>query len=237
MKKKLLAIAIMLAMVFAFTACGGGSSEEAAEPEEQVAIEEGIKGNVTADDTRDTKQALLYMVIDKSGSMYNNGLEEGVRAGLQEVKTAVNGAAEVNWIQTAITFFGSTLDMRPFQYGDCIDISYEANEPKTRLFDAVVESSKNMVSQYDKLKPIHKLKGTMMIYTDGEENGSEQYELKDVHKYLDELHKRGIIVLVAGFKEVDLAKLGRQFKTEPVEIKDSHQIRKYMKFVSNRVIG
>jgi uncharacterized protein YegL len=213
------------------------ADDNSTEPEEQAVIEEGIKGNVTADDTRDNEQALLYMVIDKSGSMYNNGFEEGVRAGLQEVKTAVNGAKEVNCIQTAMTFFGSTLDMRPFQYGERIDTSYDANEPKTRLFDAVVESSKNMVSQYDKLKPNHKLKGIMMIFTDGEENGSEQYELKDVHKYLDELHKRGIIVLVAGFKEVDLEKLGKQFKTEPVEIKDAHQIRKYMKFVSNRVMG
>ncbi len=34
MKKKLLALALMIAMVFAFAACGNGTSDEAAEPEE-----------------------------------------------------------------------------------------------------------------------------------------------------------------------------------------------------------
>ena len=104
------------------------------EPEEDVEIQQGIKGNISVDDIRDSEQALLYMVIDKSGSMYNNGLEDAVRKGLDDVKRVVNGSKEVKCIQTAMTFFGSSLDMRPFQYGECIDTSYEANEASTRLY-------------------------------------------------------------------------------------------------------
>lgn len=214
------------------------NAEDGSEPEEEITVQEGIKGNVTADDIRDVEQALLYMVIDKSGSMYNNGLEDQVKKGLEDVKRVVNGSKEVKCIQTAMTFFGSTLDMRPFQYGECIDTSYEATENRTRLYDAVVESCKNMVSQYDTLEPTAKVKGVMLIFTDGEENGSEQYrDAKDVQTYLDELVKRKIPYLVAAFKGVDAEKLGREFKTEPIIIDDDHKLRRLMRFVSERALG
>lgn len=207
------------------------------EPEEDVEIQQGIKGNVSVDDIRDSEQALLYMVIDKSGSMYNNGLEDAVRKGLEDVKRVVNGSKEVKCIQTAMTFFGSSLDMRPFQYGECIDTSYEANEASTRLYDAVVESCKNMISQYDTLKPTAKVKGVMLIFTDGFENGSELYhDAKEVQKYLDELRKRDIPYLVASFKGVDENQLARDFKTEPITIDDDHKLRRLMRFVSERAM-
>lgn len=214
------------------------NADDDSEPEEQITVQEGIKGNVSVNDIRDVEQALLYMVIDKSGSMYNNGLEEQVKKGLEDVKRVVNGSREVKCIQTAMTFFGSTLDMRPFQYGECIDTSYEASESKTRLYDAVVESCKNMISQYDTLQPTTKVKGVMLIFTDGGENGSEQYRsAKDVQNYLDELAKRDIPYLVASFKGVDNEQLGSDFKTEPIIIDDDHKLRKLMKFVSKRAMG
>ena len=139
------------------------------EGEAEDAAPKEIEGNVAPEEIRSNLQALLYMVIDKSISMRGNGLEEAVRQGLVDVKRTVNGAKEMDCIQTAMTFFGSTLDMRPFQYGECIDISYEANEPSTRLYDAVVESCQNMVAQYDKLKDnTTAIKGVMFIFTDGE---------------------------------------------------------------------
>ena len=207
------------------------------EPEEDVEIQQGIKGNISVDDIRDSEQAVLYMVIDKSGSMYNNGLEDAVRKGLDDVKRVVNGSKEVKCIQTAMTFFGSSLDMRPFQYGECIDTSYEANEASSRLYDAVVESCKNMISQYDTLKPTAKVKGVMLIFTDGGENGSELYhDAKEVQKYLDELRKRDIPYLVASFKGVDGKQLARDFKTEPITIDDDHKLRRLMRFVSERAM-
>lgn len=213
------------------------NAEDDAEPEEDIEVQQGIKGNISVDDIRDSEQALLYMVIDKSGSMYNNGLEDAVRKGLEDVKRVVNGSKEVKCIQTAMTFFGSTLDMRPFQYGECIDTSYEADEAATRLYDAVVESCKNMISQYDTLKPTAKVKGVMLIFTDGGENGSELYhDAKEVQKYLDELRKRDIPYLVASFKGVDGKQLARDFKTEPITIDDDHKLRRLMRFVSERAM-
>lgn len=206
------------------------------EPEEEIVVERGIKGNITSDQIRSTEQALLYLVVDKSGSMYNNGLEDAVIKGLSDVKDVVNGSKEVNEIQTAMTFFGSSLDMRPFKYGEHIDISYEANEGETRLYDAVVESSKNMMSQYDKLEPQCKVKGVMFIFTDGGENGSKQHSLEDAKKILNEelKKKRDIQVLIAGFEDTGFSvkELGDDLGFEPVVIKDPHKLRRLMKFVS-----
>lgn len=206
--------------------------DEIEEPEEALVVQDGLDGNITVDDIRSTEQALLSIVLDKSGSMYNNGLVQGVKDGLQEVKKVVNGSKESKNIQTAMTFFGSTLDMRPFKYGENIDISYDADEPETRLYDAIVESCNNMVSQYDKLRGECVLKGVMLIFTDGGENGSKDYDLKDAQNALAELEKRGITYIVAAFENADLTRLSEEFEVKPVAIKDEHQLRRLMKFVS-----
>lgn len=200
-----------------------------------------LEGNVAPEDVRANMQALLYMVIDKSISMRGNGLEEAVRQGLEDVKRTVNGSIEVDCIQTAMTFFGSTIEMRPFQYGERIDISYEANEPSTRLYDAVIKSCKNMVDQYDKLEPNAEMKGVMFIFTDGEENNSE-HNLKDLQSAIknmvekDEKTKRNIKLLVAGFEGADIERLAKEFETEPIIINDDHKLRRLMSFVSKTVM-
>ncbi len=202
-----------------------------------------IKGNVSIEEKRDnSKQALLYMVIDKSVSMRGNGLEDAVRQGLADVKRTVNGSKEVDYIQTAMTFFGSSVEMRPFQYGECIDISYEATDSSTRLYDAVIESCQNMVAQYDKFEPTTTVKGVMLVFTDGEENAS-QHSLKELQDTLSQMlgtnlkkdERRDIRFLVATFKGVDVRQLAQEFNTEPIIIDDDHKLRRLMDFVSKNV--
>ena len=72
----------------------------------------------------------------------------------------------------------------------------------------------------------------MLIFTDGEENGSQNYKLKDAQNALAELEKRGIPYIVAAFKDADLSKLAVEFEVTPVEITDEHQLRRLMGFVS-----
>lgn len=214
--------------------------DDTLEPDDDLTIDIGLeeskelKGNIPAGNTRATEQALLYIVVDKSGSMRYNGLEKGVIEGLKEVKKAVNGSKELDYVQTAMTFFGSTLDMRPFRYGENIDISYEANEGATRMYDAIVESANNMLKQHEAMKKeaVHS-KGVMFVFTDGGENGSQQYGLHDVRDSIKEMHERGIRFLVAAFDGMNLSQLGDDLGVEPVPIKDDHQLRKLMAFVSN----
>ena len=209
------------------------NSDDQVETSEETEHSEVLAGNVPIQEVRDTEQSLLSLVIDKSTSMVYNGLANGVRQGLVDVKRVVNGCKEVDCIQTAMTFFGSTLDMRPFQYGEKIDISYEANETSTRLYDAVVESCKNMVAQYDALESHCTVKGVMLIFTDGEENSSEVYRrVEDVQNALDELTTRKIRYLVAAFKGANVEQLAKDFKTEPIIIDDDHKLRRLMRFTS-----
>lgn len=214
------------------------TDEDTREPREEIVVDEGLKGNITNDEVRASTQALLYIVVDKSGSMFNNGLEKGVIKGLEDVKRVVNGSEESRTgIETAMTFFGSTLDMRPFKYGECIDTSYKANESKTRLYDAIVESCKNMIAQYDKLDGDYKVKGSMVIFTDGEENGSEQYNLQDVQSAFEELRSRDIKYLVAAFNGVDLSKLSKDLCVEPFVVKNDHQLRRLLEFTSLKAMA
>ncbi len=212
--------------------------DEEVEPEEELTVDDGLEGNIAKEDVRSTEQSLLYLLVDKSGSMYNNGLEEGVIEGLKEIKDVVNGSVESrDGIQTAMTFFGTSLDMRPFQYGERIDISYRAEDAETHLYDAIVESSKNMVSQYDKLESENKVKGVMLIITDGGENGSQNYTEKDVSKALEELEKRDIPVLLGCFAKADLTAFANKFSyMQKVTFEDGHKLRRMMRFVSLRVM-
>ena len=166
---------------------------------------------------------MLCLVIDNSGSMYNNGLEKAVVDGLELIKETVSKAEERKYIQTSITLFGYKVDMRPFKDGEHIDTSYEAKGYKTRLYGALVESCNNMICQYDYLEPKVKVKGTMFLFTDGEESGSEKYDLQDVKQAIKELEARMIKFVVVAFEGVDSTKLANDFGVEPILIKDYHQ--------------
>ena len=205
------------------------SDEDILEPEEVIETPKGSEGNITPDEVRCCGQDLLYLVIDNSGSMYNNGLENAVVDGLKLAKKTVEGC---KYIQTAITLFGSKLEMRPFKYGVQIDTSYEAKGYKSRLYDAIVESCNNMIYQYDILKTEVKVKGFMLLFTDGGENGSEKYSANDAKQAVRELKARDIRFCVAAFEGFDSNKLAEELEVEPILIEDGHCLRKLMRIVS-----
>lgn len=82
-------------------------------------------------------------------------------------------------------------------------------------------------------KSLGTIKGVMLIFTDGEENGSEVYRrVEDVQNALNELTKREIRYIVAAFKEVNIEQLARDFKTKMIIIDDDYKLRKLMRFTS-----
>ena len=197
-------------------------------------LENVIKGNVTIDELRDKEVNLLYLVIDKSYSMYENGLEKSVKEGLIAVKDFINSLDDKKsqQVQIAITLFGSTLDMRPFKYVEDLKTSYEADEVKSRLYDGVIESCKNMIYQYDILirKSCH-VHGRMIILTDGIDNGS-LVTVEDFHKYLDELYKRDIVYFPVAFDDLDIEELSKLFKQEAIGFRDAFDFKRYMFYIS-----
>ena len=213
--------------------------DDTLEPDDDLTIDIGLeeskelKGNIPAGNTRATEQALLYIVVDKSGSMRYNGLEKGVIEGLKEVKKAVNGSKELDYVQTAMTFFGSTLDMRPFRYGENIDISYEANEGATRMYDAIVESANNMLKQHEAMKKeaVHS-KGVMFVFTDGGENGSQQYGLRDVRDSIEWMNEMNLRFVLVSLNGANLSDFGDELGVEPVLIEDESQLRRIMVLLS-----
>lgn len=75
------------------------NSDDQVETSEETEHSEVLAGNVPIQEVRDTEQSLLSLVIDKSTSMVYNGLANGVRQGLVDVKRVVNGCKEVDCIK------------------------------------------------------------------------------------------------------------------------------------------
>lgn len=134
----------------------------------------------------------------------------------------------------ATTFFGSELDIRPFQEGGFIDTSYSATDKRTRLYDAIVESCKNMLKQYDKLSCSARLNGVMLIFTDGGKDASEEYDICDAKYFLNKLRARHITYLVISLGGKKIQQLCREFNTEPVSTEERLKLGTRMMFVSER---
>lgn len=185
------------------------------------------------------EQRLLSLVIDKSLSMHYNGHESAVKDTLKEVKKVIEKYIKAGFeydkiIQISLNFFGSTLDIRPFGNIEQLDTTFEANEIKTRLYDAVVESCKNIIDQYDALETYFEVWGNMLIITDGEDNGSELCSnVKEVQTYLNELLARHIRYNVVALDGANTKLLEEVFKTTPI-IVDSNQLIRILHFVSVR---
>ena len=208
--------------------------EEETEEEEIVVSDDIPADNITSDDVRATEQALLYLVIDKSGSMFNNGLEEAVRDSLKQLKDTVKKSIECDEVQIALTFFGSSMDMRGFQYWENVDTSYEASEEYTRLYDAIVKSANNMLHQYETMEVDNLVKGAMLIITDGAENGSQEHTENDVKEALEKLKTKKIPVVLATFDKVDMSKFAKKIGNVQLEsFKDAHDLRRKIAFHTN----
>lgn len=187
-----------------------------------------LKGNVSPDEIRSDIQALLYMLVDKSISIINNDIEEDIRQGLKDIKKTIKDSKREDCVQTAMTFFSSTLDMRPFQNGDCIDTSYEVDGDETHLFDAIVESSNNMIAQYDALKSKAYVQGVMFIFTDGQDNGSK-YSIEKVVDYIEKLKDRNIHCIYVCYKASNVSLISWYLR-DKIYIVDSHsKMRRLLK--------
>lgn len=207
------------------------TNEDTTKSEEEVVP----NGNITTDEIRAAEQILFYLIVEKSKTMYYNGLEKGVVDGLNEVKKAVNGDKESKCIQTAMTFFGDIIDMRPFKYGESIDTTYEANESGARMYDAIVKSCINMTSQYDRFVSKCKIKGVMLIITDDGEFGGSYHDLSEAIDALNELKKREIACLVATCDSNNSLRSSKRLGVEAISIKDQQQVRILMKTVSQNL--
>ena len=195
----------------------------------------GLDGNITLDEVREGNQFLLYLVVKKSASMQYAGLEKEVMNGFNEIMKIVQDPYYSKGIQTAMTFFGDTVDMKPFMYGEDLKFDYEANERESCLYDAIVLSCNNMVSQYDRLKYDCNVNAAMLIFADDADDDSEQYTLGDVHRAIWELKKRGITCAVVGFKGIDASVFEDELWLETAFINDKCQWRSTLNRVMHLV--
>lgn len=179
--------------------------------DETIATDDIVESDITIDDVRSREQTLLYLVVDKSSSIYNNGLQDEVVNALKGVQDLINYSAEGERMKNAITIFDSTINMQQFVYGNNINICYEANGKGSRLYDAITMSAQHMLKHYDDIGWGNLVKGVMLIITDGVDEGSQIYTEDDVKNALQQLNERGITVFMAKFKKNDLSYFAEKF--------------------------
>ena len=195
---------------------------------QQKAIEEYFRNNCI-------NYELISLIIDCSDSMQNEWTSLNVKHGLENVKYVLECSKEAFGMKTSITLFGSKLDVRPFKYGIDIDVrDYIEKQKGTRLYDAIVESCVNMMKECESLEYEYNFKGHIIIFTDGESDNSENYNLNDAKNIIHELKKKGICFYVADIKNLGLQGLTEDLGCEIIPVNDLNEMRRYMKFVGIR---
>lgn len=195
---------------------------------QQKALEEYFRNNCI-------NYELITLIIDCSDSMQNGWTPLNVKHGLENVKYVLECSKEAFGMMTSITLFGSKLDVRPFKYGIDIDIrNYIEKQKGTRLYDAIVESCVNMMKECESLEYEYNFKGHIIIFTDGESDNSENYNLNDAKNIIHELGKKDICFYVADIKNLRLQELAEDLGCGIIPVNDLNEMRRCMKFVGIR---
>ncbi len=150
-------------------------------------------------------QVLIYIVIDKSASMHSKKLDRDINDQLRKLNHFINDYMGPKHIKVVSSYFYSAL----------------TEKNGTPLYDMIVDNCKDMLRQYDELANEYNVNGGMIIFTDGEDNGSINCTIHDVIDSFKELKKRDITCGLFGPETTTLSELGKLLKVNPIsEIND-----------------
>lgn len=85
--------------------------------------------------------------------------------------------------------------------------------------------------QKRKKKGVH-TRGVMFVFTDGAENGSQQYSLQDVRNSIEWMNEMNLRFVLVSLNGANLSDFGDELGVEPVLIEDESQLRRIMVLLS-----
>ena len=173
------------------------------EDEKEKAVE--YLDEPTYSEAKCNDQVLIYIVIDKSASMHSKKLDRDINDQLRKLNHFINDYMGPKHIKVVSSYFYSAL----------------TEKNGTPLYDMIVDNCKDMLRQYDELANEYNVNGGMIIFTDGEDNGSINCTIHDVIDSFKELKKRDITCGLFGPETTTLSELGKLLKVNPIsEIND-----------------
>lgn len=175
------------------------------ENEKEKAVEQEYLDEPTYSEAKCNDQVLIYIVIDKSASMHSKKLDRDINDQLRKLNHFINDYMGPKHIKVVSSYFYSAL----------------TEKNGTPLYDMIVDNCKDMLRQYDELANEYNVNGGMIIFTDGEDNGSINCTIHDVIDSFKELKKRDITCGLFGPETTTLSELGKLLKVNPIsEIND-----------------
>lgn len=175
------------------------------EDEKEKAVEQEYLDEPTYSEAKCNDQVLIYIVIDKSASMHSKKLDRDINDQLRKLNHFINDYMGPKHIKVVSSYFYSAL----------------TEKNGTPLYDMIVDNCKDMLRQYDELANGYNVNGGMIIFTDGEDNGSINCTIHDVIDSFKELKKRDITCGLFGPETTTLSELGKLLKVNPIsEIND-----------------
>ncbi len=175
------------------------------EDEKEKAVEQEYLDEPTYSEAKCNDQVLIYIVIDKSASMHSKKLDRDINDQLRKLNHFINDYMGPKHIKVVSSYFYSAL----------------TEKNGTPLYDMIVDNCKDMLRQYDELANEYNVNGGMIIFTDGEDNGSINCTIHDVIDSFKELKKRDITCGLFGPETTTLSEFGKLLKVNPIsEIND-----------------
>ena len=160
--------------------------------------------NLPIDEIENERQTLVNLVIDCSGSM--SGYVQTMVGCLESFKQAIKNSKQEDEMLVAITRFGirSGVEYEGYQLVNSMSTSYSA-DGMTPLYDAVCGVQERLYDGQDNgymeelVQEGIKVKGIVVILSDGCENDSKYHDLQDSRRAIDLLCKQEIIVAFVAF--------------------------------------
>lgn len=128
--------------------------------------------NFDVDDLDSDQQLLARFAIDDSGSMED--YEPDVREALEDLTQMIQGSKQEDEMTLGKTLFGDRIKEEPYCLVSDFDTSYTAPGWSTKLYDAIIQSVKNVQAAVKKLTDQQfTARGLLVILSDGWDNDSD----------------------------------------------------------------
>lgn len=188
--------------------------------------------NTPVEELKSSKQTLLRLDIDKSGSM--QGFTEEMKKALESLKKSILTSKEVHRIQISKTLFAENVVPEGYSDAESFNTDYTASSGRTKLYDSIIDSERRIRQYIDELNSKGAIATAVLcILSDGVDNASEA-SFDDAKESVRRMIERNVTVCFIAFGNKRCEMLAENLGIKNVVKTDAtiHDLHKIMNFVS-----
>lgn len=173
-------------------------------------------------------RTLLHIIIDKSYSANcSNEFRTNVRQSLEAINEILkDSTGRVENLKIAITYVGETLEYHSFMHRDSISTKYDIVPTSTRINDAIISGTMNLIHEYDCIKKLYPVEGNMFIFANNYDDAS-LYSLDDAYDIIRKAEeKRRIKICISKCENEDFWK--HELSIISKKLNEKHEISRIL---------